>query len=151
MLDLLRPSQPSSPSGTKAPVQRQGHRYLVPVLDVPIRVEVLAGGSRYPAQLWDVSQHGACLLLHAPIPPNQSALLSILAPTGGETIDLHAQLIWLDSVMGAYYAGVRFVQGVDFGPTFLGTLIRNADTFSRANDRSEVAWRPGAVQAPLPY
>jgi hypothetical protein len=46
---------------------------------------------------------------------------------------------------------VRFVQGVDFGPTFLGTLIRNADTFSRANDRSEVAWRPGAVQAPLPY
>jgi len=138
MLDLFRPSQPARPSGTKARLHRQSPRYSVPVLDVPIRVEVLAGGSRYPAQLWDVSQQGACLLLHSPIPPNQSALLRIHAPTGGETIDLPAQLIWLDSVIGAYYAGVRFVRAMDFGSTFLGTLIRNAATFSRANDRSVV-------------
>jgi hypothetical protein len=139
MIDLFRPSQPSSPSGTTPPVHRQSPRFSVPVLDVPIRVEVLAGGIRYPAKLWDVSQHGACLLLRSPIPPNQSALLRIHAPTGGEKLDLPAQLMWLDSVMGAYYAGVRFAQGVDFSPTFLGTLIRNSDTFSRASDLSVVA------------
>lgn len=139
MLDLFRPSQPASPSGTKAKVQRQSARFSVPVLDVPIRVEVLVAGIRYPGQLWDVSQHGACLLLRSPIPANQSALVRIHAPTGGEKIDLPAQLMWVDSVMGAFYAGVRFTQAMDFGPTFLGTLIRNADTFSRANDRSVVA------------
>jgi hypothetical protein len=139
MLDLFRPSKPATPSGNQARVQRQSPRFSVPVLDVPIRVDVLAGGIRYPGQLWDVSQHGACLLLRSPIPPNQSALLRIHAPTGGEKIDLPAQLMWLDSVMGSYYAGVRFAQAMDFSTTFLGTLIRNAETFSRASDLSVVA------------
>ncbi|MEI6615440.1 MAG: PilZ domain-containing protein [Cyanobium sp. ELA507] len=139
MLDLFRP-QPQAPSASpKGRIARQSKRFSVPVLDLPIRVEVLVGGIRYAGQLWDVSQHGACLLLRSPIPPNQAALLRIHAPSDSEKIDIAGQLMWLDSVMGSYYAGVRYNQPVDFGPTFLGPLMRNAETFHRAGASASAA------------
>jgi len=133
MLDLFRPQPPAPSASPKVRIGRQSKRFSVPVFDLPIRVEVLVGsGIRYSGQLWDVSRHGACLLLRSPIPPNQAALLRIHSPSDNEKIDIAGQLMWLDSVTGSYYAGVRYNQPVDFGPTFLGPLIRNDEMFSRA-------------------
>jgi hypothetical protein len=139
MLDLFRP-QPKAPSASpKVRIGRQSKRFSVPVLDLPIRVEVLVGGIRYAGQLWDVSKHGACLLLRSPIPPNQAVLIRIHSPSDNEKIDIAGQLMWLDSVMGSYYAGVRYNQPVDFGPTFLGPLMRNDETLSRAGASTSAA------------
>jgi hypothetical protein len=139
MLDLFRP-QPQPPSASpKGRIARQSKRFSVPVLDLPIRVEVLVGGIRYAGQLWDVSQHGACLLLRSPIPPNQAALIRIHSPSDSEKIDIAGQLMWLDSVMGSYYAGIRYNKTVNFGPTFLGPLMRNDETLTRVGASTSAA------------
>ena len=139
MLALFLP-QPIAPSARpKLRIKRQSKRFSVPVLDLPIRVEVLVGGIRYTGQLWDVSPHGACLLLRSPIPPNQAVLIRIHSPSDSEKIDIAGQLMWLDSVMGSYYAGIRYNQPVDFGATFLGPLMRNEETFRRAEASTSAA------------
>jgi len=113
-------------------VQRRSKRFSVPVLDIPIRVDLLAGGVRHSCHLWDVSQNGAGLMLRSPVQPGQSVLLRIHAPGGRETIDIEARVMWMDQVMGTYYSGVEFSKPVDFSPTFLGVLIRNSETLNRS-------------------
>lgn len=136
MLDLFRPVPAKAAANQSRPrLQRQSKRFSVPVFDLPIRVDVLVAGVRYPGQLWDVSEHGACLLLRSPLTPHQAALLRIHAPSSGETIDVQVHLRWVDAVMGSYYVGVQFERPMDFGPTFLGVLIRNAETLSRTPNR----------------
>lgn len=135
MLDLFR-TAPKPLHGRSTPrAQRQSKRFSVPVFDIPIRVDLLAAGVRYPCQLWDVSEHGACLLLRSSVMPRQAVTLRIHPPTSGEPIAIEAQLMWVDAVMGSYYAGVQFAQPMDFGPTFLGVLIRNAEIISRSPQR----------------
>lgn len=131
MLDLFKQGPQTPTSGPQGRQQRQSKRFSVPVFDIPIRVDLLVAGVRYPCQLWDVSEHGACLLLRSPVQAKQKALLRIHAPSGDQRIDIEAQLMWLDPVMGTYYGGVQFNQPMDFGPTFLGALMRNAETLSR--------------------
>lgn len=132
MLDLFRPSPPkTSPSVHRPRIPRRSKRHLVPVSDIPIRVHLLAGGVRHNCcQLWDISDHGACLLLRTPVTVGQQVLMRIYAPSSGEMVDLEARVMWLDEVLGTYYAGVQFAQPMDFRPTFLGPLFKNADRFS---------------------
>jgi len=135
MLDLFQPTPAKSESHLpRVQVQRHSRRFSVPVLDVPILVDLLAGGVRYPCHLWDVSQHGACLMLRSRVQPGQSVLVRIHAPCGKETVDLEARLMWIDQVMGAFYSGVEFIQPLDLSTTFLGVLIRNYETLNRSTN-----------------
>ncbi|MFM7268803.1 MAG: PilZ domain-containing protein [Cyanobium sp.] len=131
MLDLFQPAAQAQPPKPEARQQRQSKRYSVPVVDVPIRVDLLVSGMRHPCHLWDVSRHGACLLLRTPVQPGQRVLLQIHAPGGDACVAIEAQARWLDAVMGSYYAGMQFAQPIDFGPTFLGALMLNAETLRR--------------------
>jgi hypothetical protein len=135
MLDLFQPAAQPQPPRHEARRQRQSKRFALPVFDVPIRVDLLVSGMRHPCHLWDVSQHGACLLLRTPVQPGQRLLLRIHAPGGDEHLTIEAQAMWLDAVMGSYYAGMQFAQPIDFGPTFLGALMFNAETLSRASNQ----------------
>lgn len=136
MLELFQvPPKPQAPSLPRTRQERQSKRFSVPVFDVPIRVELLAAGIRHTGQLWDVSEHGACLLLRSPVEPGQQGLLRIHSPCDGECIEVEAQMMWLDPVMGSYYAGSQFAQPVELASTFLGALIRNAEMLSRTPNR----------------
>lgn len=136
MLELFYPvSQDILPDRGKAKtkVQRRSHRFAMPTCDLPIRVDLRTVDLSHTCQLWDVSQHGACLLLRSPVMPGQLAHLRIYSPSGADRIEAHAEVMWQDPVMGTYYAGLAFARQLDLSTTFLATLIRNSSVLGRTH------------------
>jgi hypothetical protein len=133
MIELFYPvSQNIVPEHPRVKVPRRSQRFYMPTCSLPIRVDLHTVEQRHTCQLWDVSNHGACLMLRSPVSPGQLAQLRIHCPSGGTSIEAHAEVMWQDPVMGTYYAGVSFARPLDLGSTFLATLIRNSAVLGRS-------------------
>jgi hypothetical protein len=133
MIELFYPvSQNIVPEQPKVKRPRRSQRFSMPTCDLPIQVDLHTADRRHSCQLWDVSDHGACLLLRSPVAPGQLAHLRIYSPSGGHRIEAHAEVRWQDPVMGTYYAGLAFARPLDLASTFLATLIRNSAVLGRS-------------------
>lgn len=105
---------------------RREPRYIVPAISVCIEVEFLPEGSPLMGRLWDVSQSGACLLFpkrHA-VGVGHSGPLILKPPGIGEPIRTRAEILWVDRLRIASYAGASFLETIDFNSTFLAMLMR---------------------------
>ncbi|MEB3265165.1 MAG: PilZ domain-containing protein [Cyanobacteriota bacterium] len=105
---------------------RREPRYIVPAISVCIDVEFLPEGRPLIGRLWDVSQSGACLLFprrHA-VAVGYSGPLILKPPSIGEPIRTRAEILWVDRLRIASYAGARFLERVHFESTFLAMLMR---------------------------
>lgn len=60
------------------------------------------------------------------IPVGGTALLRFHEPSAREIVEARVRLIWCNEVRGMTYLGMRFVDPVDFGRTFLRTLMRDS-------------------------
>jgi hypothetical protein len=133
MIELFYPvSQNIISQKTKTKIQRRSQRFSLPTCDLPIRVDLHTVIRSHTCQLWDVSQHGACLLLRSPLLPGQIGQLRIHSPADANWIDTHADIVWQDKVMGMYYAGLAFTRPLDLSRTFLAALIRNSSVLGRS-------------------
>jgi hypothetical protein len=105
---------------------RREPRYIVPAISVCIEVEFQAEQRPMIGRLWDVSQSGACLLFprRHPIAPGMSGPLILKPPNIGEPIRTRAEILWVDRLRVASYAGARFLETINFGTTFLAMLMR---------------------------
>lgn len=110
----------------KTPIQRREPRYSAPFLDVIIHVELIVAGQRHAGRLWDISCSGACVRSFTMIPVGGTALLRFHEPSAREIVEARVRLIWCNEVRGMTYLGMRFVDPVDFGRTFLRTLMRDS-------------------------
>jgi hypothetical protein len=105
---------------------RREPRFIVPAISVCIEVDFQAGAGRLIGRLWDVSQSGACLLFprrHA-VAVGQQGPLILKPPSIGEPIRTRAEILWVDRLRAASYAGARFLEAVPFESTFLAVLMR---------------------------
>jgi hypothetical protein len=105
---------------------RREPRYIVPAISVCIEVEFQAEVRPFMGRLWDISQSGACLLFpsrHA-VATGHSGPLILNPPNIGEPIRTRAEILWVDRLRVASYAGARFLETIDFDRTFLGMLMR---------------------------
>jgi hypothetical protein len=122
-------------------VQPRGEpRYIVPAISVCIEVEFMAEDRPFMGRLWDVSQSGACLLFprrHA-VTPGQSGPLILKPPGIGEPIRTRAEILWVDKLRIASYAGARFLEQIDFESTFLGRLMRGDPRSNTAPSRHDL-------------
>ena len=127
MIELFYPAPETLISeAPRVKVARRGKRFSLPTCNVHVHVDVYTPDKLQSGRLWDVSQHGACLLLRSPLSPNQVVHLKIHAPSGDQVIEAKANVKWQDSVMGSYYTGLSFINPLDLAVTFLASLIRNS-------------------------
>ncbi|QVL53848.1 MAG: PilZ domain-containing protein [Cyanobium sp. M30B3] len=105
---------------------RREPRFIVPAISVYIEVEFQPEGKPLIGRLWDVSQSGACLLFprrHV-VAVGHSGPLILKPPSIGAPIRTRAEILWVDRLRVASYAGARFLETIDFQSTFLAMLMR---------------------------
>lgn len=102
-------------------------RHIVPAISVSIGVEFQVGDQLLMGRLWDVSLSGACLLFprRHEVRSGQQGPLVMSPPNMGEPIRGRAEVLWVDRLHMASYAGVRFLQPIAFDSTFLAMLMRS--------------------------
>jgi hypothetical protein len=94
------------------------------VLSVRIHAELITEDDTYHGALWDISQHGACVQCHRPIPINIFCQLRLYQHAGPQVIEREVRLIWTDSVMNVHYVGMSLDRPIPVdSSTFLGILI----------------------------
>jgi hypothetical protein len=129
------PPAGNDPAGGR---RRREPRQVVPVISFTIQVELDLSHSIVRAKLWDISPSGACLLL----PPNPNLAtgdrgpLKLIHPYGNGDISTQGRVQWLDPLRNACYAGVVFLDSVDFSTTFLAMLL------SRSNRHHQPGYGP---------
>jgi hypothetical protein len=119
---------------------RREPRYIVPAISVCIEVEFMAESSPFIGRLWDISQSGACLLFprrHA-VATGHSGPLILKPPNIGEPIRTRAEILWVDRLRIASYAGARFLEAIDFDNTFLSRLMRSDPRSNAALSRHDL-------------
>lgn len=125
---------------------RREPRYIVPAISVCIDVEFLPEARLLIGRLWDVSRSGACLLFprrHA-VAVGQSGPLILKPPSIGEPIRTRAEILWVDRMRIASYAGVRFTEKVNFDRTFLAMLMRGDARANAGVSRHDLLGEPGS-------
>jgi hypothetical protein len=119
---------------------RREPRYIVPAISVWIEVEFQAEAKPFIGRLWDISLLGACLLFprrHA-VATGHSGPLILKPPNIGEPIRTRAEILWVDQLRVASYAGARFLETIDFDSTFLGMLMRGDPRASSSLSRHDL-------------
>ena len=119
---------------------RREPRHIVPAISVCIEVEFMAESSPFIGRLWDISQSGACLLFprrHA-VATGHSGPLILKPPNIGEPIRTRAEILWVDRLRIASYAGARFLEAIDFDNTFLSRLMRSDPRSNAALSRHDL-------------
>lgn len=111
----------------RAPIRRREGRYSVPVFSIRINAELITPEKIYRGLLWDVSTSGACIRAFEPIPVGITCKLRLHQHTGPEVVERDVRLLWTDTVMRAYYVGMRFVEPIPAdASTFLGVLMEHS-------------------------
>ena len=120
-------------------------RHIVPAISVCIEVEFQVDTKLLMGRLWDVSLSGACLLFprrHV-VTPGQQGPFVLNPPNIGEPIRGRAEVLWVDRLHIASYAGVRFLQLIAFDTTFLAMLMRSTARPCTGLSRHELLNNPG--------
>lgn len=122
-------------------------RHIVPAISVCIEVEFQVGTKLLIGRLWDISLSGACLLFprrHV-VTPGQQGPFVMNPPNIGEPIRGRAEVLWVDRLNIASFAGVRFLQPIAFDSTFLAVLMRSTARPCSGMCRHEQLNNPGEL------
>ena len=110
------PKEPSFQDRRQAGlVQRREARYSVPLDGVGVSGELLSvNGGHWSVRLWDISRHGACLVLRGRLRATEGtfARLVLHDNLGLESLWFDMQVRWSDLDMGRTFLGVEFVNNV---------------------------------------
>ena len=111
------------------PIPRREPRHVVPVISFSIAVVLTLPRQTIRGRLWDISRSGACLLLpsHPELLAGEEGPMALQHPNGGESIQTHIRLLWVDDQSNAAYAGATFLQPVTFEDTFLAMLMTRSN------------------------
>lgn len=107
---------------------RREPRHVVPAISFSIQADFHGAVQCHVGRLWDVSHSGACLLFPArhPLVVGDSGSLVLHPPNIGTAIETRAELVWVDRLRHASYAGVLFLEAVTFEDSFLAMLMRRS-------------------------
>ena len=108
-------------------VQRKELRYSVPLDGVGVNGELFShNGGPWAIRLWDISRHGACLVLRGRLRANEDTLARLVLHDnlGMEHLWFDIRVCWSDLDMGRTFIGVEFDnnRGLERG-TFLDAFF----------------------------
>jgi hypothetical protein len=99
-------------------------RFSAPFFQILVKVEVVLQDNCYLGHLWDVSRSLACIRSFQQVPMGSPAQIRFHDPSEAEFIEARGELVWMNQLRGAHYAGLRFEEGFDISKTFLRLLIK---------------------------
>ena len=114
---------------------RREPRHVVPAISFSIQVDFQVETELYVGRLWDISCTGACLVFpsHHRVCVGSSGSLVMHHPNVGEPICARGELLWIDDLGLALYAGFRLLDPIDFETTFLSMLLGRSSGASTAD------------------
>ena len=71
-----------------------------------------------------MSRSGACIRSFQQVPMGSPAQIRFHDPSEAEFIEARGELVWMNQLRGAHYAGLRFEEGFDISKTFLRLLMK---------------------------
>ncbi len=115
---------------------RREPRHVVPAISFSIRTDFHANSELYVGRLWDISRTGACVIFptHHRVSIGSSGPLVMHPPDVGKSIHATGELLWIDDLEHALFAGFSFLDPIDFESTFLRMLLGRSSGTS-ASDR----------------
>ncbi len=107
---------------------RREPKFSAPFFQILIKVEVHFPEDCYSGHLWEVNRDGACIRSFHQIPIGTASLIRIHDPCDQDIIETQGELVWVNHLRGAHYAGLNFQNGFDISKTFLRLLLKDEGT-----------------------
>lgn len=107
-------------------IPRREQRHLLPFSSVLLQAELIQPSFCYMGYLWDVSGCGACLCFSEDVSAltcDETLQVRFCWAEKNQAITTPCRVVWFNSIHGACFVGVEFIQSIDLSTTFFADLL----------------------------